>query len=99
MDVMDPFALANQLYVLRGVPGFELWQAPSFTRGTAFGPGVPVNNPDWMRSTEGMSTHLWVCDIPDELAPGAHSVTITAVDTYGKKYKDTLVFEVAGKAH
>jgi len=99
MEVMDPFALANQMYVLRGVPGFELWQAPSFMSGTAFGPSGPVKNPDWMQSTEGKSTHLWVCDIPDDLEPGVHSVTVTAVDTYGKEYKDIMVFEVADEAH
>ncbi|HSW01664.1 MAG TPA: calcineurin-like phosphoesterase C-terminal domain-containing protein [Sedimentisphaerales bacterium] len=101
LEVMDPFALANQMYVLRGVPGFNLWAAPSFGtgNGAVYGPGAPAINDAWMRSTgvvgQGVSTHLWVCDIPDNLEPGMHTVAVTAVDMYGQIFTDKLVFEVA----
>ncbi len=98
LEVMDPLALANQMYILRGVPGFTLWDAPSFGTGAAYGPGVPAIADAWMQCTgiagQGVSTHLWVCDVPDNLAPGMHTVTVTAVDMYGQTFMDKLVFEV-----
>jgi hypothetical protein len=45
---------------------------------------------------QGVSTHLWLFDIPDNLEPGIHSVTVTAVDHYGQEFSGNLVFEVVG---
>jgi hypothetical protein len=97
LELMDPFALANQMYVLRGVPGFALWDAPSFG-GTPYGPGVPAINDGWMQSVgivgQGVSTHLWLFDLPDNLEAGMHTVTVTAIDHYGQEFGGNLVFEV-----
>jgi len=97
LELMDPFALANQMYILRGVPGFKLWDAPSFG-GTPYGPGAPANNDAWMQSVgivgQGVSTHLWLFDIPDYLDVGVHTVSVTAVDHYGQVFTSNLVFEV-----
>lgn len=93
LDVIDPYALANQMYVLRGVPGFKLWDAPSFG-GTSYGPGAPTIDDSWMQTVEGKSTHLWICDIPETLESGVHTVTVKAVDIYGVEFEDKMVFEV-----
>jgi hypothetical protein len=96
-DMKDPYALPLQLYVLRGVPGFRLWDkmwdGGIFT-GSQYGPGAPVTLDEWLWTTEGRSTHLYVCPIPSDLEPGVHTVTVTTKDIYGQKFEETKVFEV-----
>jgi hypothetical protein len=96
-DKKDPYALPLQLYVLRGVPGFRLWDkmwdGGVFT-GAQYGPGKPVTLDQWLWTVEGQSTHLYVCELPTDLEPGVHTVTVIAKDVYGQIFKETKVFEV-----
>jgi hypothetical protein len=46
----------------------------------------------WLRVTA--SSHVWVADLPADLAPGAHSLTVTAVDDYGLRHRGHQVIEV-----
>ena len=91
MDTKDPHALMNQVYVLRGVPGFRLWDAQG--GGTEYGPGEAVSMDSWLWTDEGKSTHLWTCALPD-LASGIHAVTVQTTDIYGQVYVEKKVFEV-----
>jgi hypothetical protein len=96
-DMKDPYSLPLQLYVLRGVPGFRLWDkmwdGGVFT-GTQYGPGAPVTLDQWLWTVEGRSTHLYVCDLPTDLEPGVHTVTVSRKDIYGQMFKETKIFEV-----
>jgi hypothetical protein len=94
LDAADPYALPLELYILRGVPGFRLFDKEG--TGQQFGPGMPVTLPEWLWTTGGRSTHLWVLPMPTDLQPGAHTATIWAIDeAAGKKVlKETKVFEV-----
>ena len=94
LQMWDPVALANQMYILRGVPGFALWDASAFGTGSTYGPDKPVSNDEWMRTVSGRSTHLWYCDIPQTLSSGPHKVSVTATDIYGKQHTETMSFEV-----
>jgi hypothetical protein len=96
-DVKDPAALPLQLYVLRGVPGFRLWDrmwdGGVFT-GAQYGPGAPVTMDEWLWTVEGRSTHLYVCELPDDLEPGVHKVTVSIKTIYGQTIASTKVFEI-----
>lgn len=95
-DIMDPYALPLEMYVLRGVPGFSLfgknWDG-SFT-GTEYGPGQAVDLGEWLHTTPGRSTHLFQCNVPEDLDVGAHSVEVITRNTSGKVFREKLVFEV-----
>jgi len=41
------------------------------------------------------STHLWSARLPAGLAPGAHRLTVTAIDEYGRRHVAHAVLEVA----
>ncbi len=96
-DVMDPYALPLEMYVLRGVPGFALfdknWDDGTFM-GTQYGPGEAVDLGEWLHTTAGRSTHLFQCNVPADLEAGAHSVEVVTRNTHGKVFRETLVFEV-----
>ncbi|WP_087102856.1 calcineurin-like phosphoesterase family protein [Nocardiopsis sp. JB363] len=38
--------------------------------------------------------HLWRFDLPGDLETGAHTAEVTATDSYGREFTDTLEFEV-----
>ena len=46
-------------------------------------------------TSAGNSTHLWTCDIPDDLAVGQHTVAVTTTDRYGRSYTEYMAFEIA----
>lgn len=97
MDTKDPYALSLQLYVLRGVPGFSLWNKAwddNVFTGTQYGPDSAVALDEWLLTTEGRSTHLYTCPVPSDLEPGVHTVTVSSKNVYGLKFKETKVFEV-----
>jgi hypothetical protein len=41
-----------------------------------------------------MSSHIWVADMPTNLAAGVHTVTVRSTDPYGQVAEDSQVFEV-----
>ncbi len=44
------------------------------------------------------STHIWTARLPADLPPGAHRVTVTAVDEYGRTLSEAIALEVTGDA-
>ncbi|MCO4250632.1 calcineurin-like phosphoesterase C-terminal domain-containing protein [Pseudarthrobacter raffinosi] len=40
--------------------------------------------------------HLWRLEVPNDLAAGEHTATVTATDVYGRIFTETLTFQVAG---
>ncbi len=46
-------------------------------------------------STPNPSSHIWVADLPDNLEPGVHTVTVRSTDPYGQVSEASQVFEVA----
>jgi hypothetical protein len=98
--VMDPFAVMNEVYILRGVVGYKLYDK-SYQAGTAYGTvGTPwiQNNGNWTLGSSaanpGRGVHIWNCDVPADLTVGMHKAIVGAVDSYGRYFEDTLVFEV-----
>lgn len=93
---LDPFALKKQMYIFRyaaesnsGNPrtqGFELWT------GASHGPSTPRPADEWMHTDN--SNHLWEIALPTDLSVGVHTAKVTAEDKYGRKYHETMVFEV-----
>jgi hypothetical protein len=55
-------------------------------------------NPDrvkpWVEAVP--SSHLWRGDLPADLAPGVHTVTVRAVDEFGRTHRAYKVLEVLG---
>jgi hypothetical protein len=41
------------------------------------------------------SRHLWTCDVPADLAPGSHLVTVSANLGAGQVFQETKAFEVS----
>lgn len=96
MDVYDPFALRMQLYSYRysarsksgndRAQGFELWT------GAHFGPGHPQPMDEWLLTDQSM--HLWMADLPSDLAPGIHVAKVMTTDLHGRSFEETMTFEV-----
>jgi len=90
-NVMDPFALSNQTHLTDHI---------TFTEGTlkSIHPRTGQENLTYIRggnwTNENQSTHIWVCDIPDDLAIGTHKVIVTTMDIYGRGWSESLIFEV-----
>jgi hypothetical protein len=62
--------------------------------GAQYGPGAPATLDQWLWTDEGKSTHIYVCEIPPDLAPGVHTVTVTSTDSFGRTLKEKEIFEV-----
>jgi len=92
LDYADPYALLRQANDNRmaarsaaGSSGYEMWQGTRF-EGTA-GP-LPL----WMLTRS--SSHLWRADLPTDLPPGVHGMTVAATDRHGRVFELTRSFEV-----
>lgn len=95
-DTLDPAALKKQMAIYRyasestsGNPraqGFELWG------GASFGPSSPRPADEWMHADN--SNHLWEMPLPTDLEVGIHTAKVIAVDKFGRKSRETIVFEV-----
>lgn len=84
----DPFALRQQLSVLRFSIGFKIFNSQ-------YGPAAPQPLAGLLATS---STHIWGCPMPVDLKPGIHQVEVKVINHEGKQvYKDTKVFEVIGK--
>ena len=46
---------------------------------------------------EARSTHLWTARLPDQLAPGAHTLTVRATDEYGQIHTGQKIFEISSQ--
>ena len=46
----------------------------------------------------GPSTHLWTADLPDDLGPGTHLVSVVATDEFGATHHGHKVLEVTGSS-
>lgn len=44
------------------------------------------------------SSHLFVADLPDDLGPGTYTVTVRAVDEFGRTHHAHRVLEVLGSS-
>ncbi len=42
-----------------------------------------------------ISTHMWSADMPEEILPGAHTITVYATNEYGQEHIGRKVFEIA----
>ncbi len=42
------------------------------------------------------SSHIWIADLPDELAPGTHLLSVVAVDEFGSTHHGHKLLEVTG---
>lgn len=54
----------------------------------------PETRKSWVQATP--STHIWTAGLPDDLAPGAHRVTVAGTDEYGRPIRACVVLEVTG---
>lgn len=45
-------------------------------------------------SVADRSMHLWRLELPDGLATGSHRVKVTATDSHGREFTDTMTFKV-----
>ena len=37
---------------------------------------------------------LWIAQLPEDLAPGAHRITVVSTDRHGREYTDVMLIEV-----
>lgn len=95
----DPFALMRQLqvgrYSLESTSGNERAQGWEVFRGSKFGPGPAQPVDTWLWANQ--SSHLWRLPLPANLEEGPHSATVVATDPYGRRYEETLLFEVVAE--
>ena len=94
VNFADPFATQRQLSVMRfavqsrsGNPraqGFEAWQ------GRRFEPAPPQPQ----RAVADRNMSLWAAILPEDLAPGAHRITVTSTDRHGQQFTDVILVEV-----
>lgn len=47
---------------------------------------------EWERPAE--SIHIWISELPQDLAAGIHKIKVSATDQYGNEYKEIAIFEV-----
>jgi 3',5'-cyclic AMP phosphodiesterase CpdA len=85
--VSDPFALRQQLCVLRYAIGFNIWN-------NEVNPAAPQPLSSLLATS---STHIWTCPLPTNLPAGIHRVKVKVYDHHRQLlYSDSLNFEVTG---
>lgn len=59
-----------------------------------------LRNPDsvkpWVEARP--SSHIWIADLPDDLAPGVHTLTVRATDEFGRVHHAHRVLEISGSS-
>ena len=40
------------------------------------------------------TTHLWTAQLPEDLRPGVHTITVRAIDDYGQEHMAHKIFEI-----
>lgn len=75
----DPFAVERQEAVDAWMLEHRSWQ-------NLFPPPIraKIGPENWMQTYT--SWHLWTCAMPDQLAPGAHRVSVVAHDAFGQTF-------------
>ncbi|MDE0304016.1 MAG: calcineurin-like phosphoesterase family protein [Albidovulum sp.] len=96
VEFADPVALAVQSTIGRvafrsaeggdDTAGFTTWSGVSWA-GTRPGPFQ-----SWMLTDN--SSHLWRADLPASLPIGAHVMTVSTTDRYGRSFEEVMTFEV-----
>jgi hypothetical protein len=87
-NISDPFALRQQLCVLRYAIGFNIWNSK-----VKPAPPQPLSS-----LLAAPSTHIWTCPLPVNLQAGIHRVKVKVYDSNGRLLSsDSLIFEVTGK--
>ena len=93
---LDPYQLKQTLqiarYAFRSTSGDDDAQGYERFRGSKFGPADP--RPSTFNTA---SNHLWTVAMPAKLQVGIHVAKVTTVDVHGRKFSETLVFEVRDK--
>ena len=62
----------------------------------------------WMRDAKGAQTkkswvnampssHLWEADLPDNLGPGVYTLSVRAVDEFGRTHHGHSILEIEGR--
>jgi len=54
----------------------------------------PETKKSWVQAIP--ASHIWTARLPDDLAPGAHRITVEGTDEYGRPIRSCAVLEVAG---
>lgn len=49
---------------------------------------------EWMLANAIPTSHIWVARLPEDLAAGAHTIAVTAVDEYGNTHRESKILEV-----
>jgi hypothetical protein len=86
--IADPFALRQQLCVLRFAIGFNIWN-------NEVKPAAPQPLSTLLATS---STHIWTCPLPANLQTGIHRVKVKVYNRQKKLlYCDSLNFEVTAE--
>jgi hypothetical protein len=92
----DPFAVQRQAsigrYAIESRSGVDRNRGFEAFRGSRF-QGVPQPQ----GALADRNSHLWTARLPADLAEGVHRLTLTSTDRHGRRYSDTIVFEVRGE--
>lgn len=98
VEYADPLALVKQStqgsVAVRSIDGGSDTEGFTTWRGTQW-KGEPGPFPRWMLTDN--SHHLWRAELPESLPEGAHVMTVTTTDRYGRTFTLTETFEVVGE--
>ncbi|MEM8595757.1 MAG: calcineurin-like phosphoesterase family protein [Pseudomonadota bacterium] len=95
-EFADPLALARQAtqgrMAFRSAEGGEDTDGFTTWQGFEWRTTVPGPLQNWMLARA--SSHLWRVDLPADLPAGVHKAEISTTDRYGRRFSETLSFEV-----
>ena len=55
----------------------------------------PETKKSWVQAIP--SSHIWTARLPDDIAPGAHRITVEGTDEYGRPVRSCTVLEILGE--
>jgi hypothetical protein len=55
----------------------------------------PETKKSWVQAIP--SSHIWTARLPDDIAPGAHRITVEGTDEYGRPIRSCTVLEILGE--
>jgi hypothetical protein len=86
-DLKDPYALTSQLCVRQSTSDNN--------DQSSYATDSVDSLPMYYWTVEDRSTHLWHCNLPQDLKPGLHSVTVNVEDSYGHIFKEVKLFRLS----